>query len=73
MPHREISPETDRELTLILAYRILNQKILDELWEELRMFKVKITQKRKGWRREKIRKERPLQKICSPWELKMNW
>ena len=29
-----------RELTLILADRIVDQKILDELWEELRMFKV---------------------------------
>ena len=29
-----------RELTLILADKIVDQKILDELWEELRMFKV---------------------------------
>ena len=29
-----------RELTLILADRIVDRKILDELWEELRMFKV---------------------------------
>ena len=39
------SPKTDlrnkvRELTLILADRIVDRKILDELWEELRMFKV---------------------------------
>ena len=38
-------PETDlrnkvREVTLIIADKIIDQKILDELWEELCMFKV---------------------------------
>jgi len=38
-------PEPDlrckvRELTLIISDKIVDRKILDELWEELRMFKV---------------------------------
>ncbi|HNS79767.1 MAG TPA: hypothetical protein PKM17_14060, partial [Syntrophorhabdus sp.] len=39
LPEKELRNKV-RELTLILADKIVDQKILDELWEELRMFKV---------------------------------
>ena len=39
IPEPEVRSKV-RELTLILADKIVDQKILDELWEELRMFKV---------------------------------
>ena len=39
LPEKDIRNKV-RELTLILADRIVDREILDELWEELRMFKV---------------------------------
>ena len=45
-----------RELTLILADKIVDQKILDELWEELRMFKVVKYAEEKGMEKASDRK-----------------
>jgi len=39
LPEKELRNKV-RELTLILADKIVDEKILDELWEELCMFKV---------------------------------
>jgi len=54
-------PKTDlrnkvRELTLILADKIVDRKILDELWEELRMFKVIKYAEEKGMEKASDRK-----------------
>ena len=50
IPEPEVRSKV-RELTLILADKIVDQKILDELWEELRMFKVIKYAEEKGMKR----------------------
>ena len=52
LPEKELRNKV-RELTLILADKIVDQKILDELWEELRMFKVVKYAEEKGIEKER--------------------
>ena len=52
LPEKELRNKV-RELTLILADKIVDQKILDELWEELRMFKVVKYAEEKGMEKER--------------------
>ena len=55
LPEKELRNKV-RELTLILADKIVDQKILDELWEELRMFKVVKYAEEKGMEKASDRK-----------------
>ncbi|HNS79768.1 MAG TPA: hypothetical protein PKM17_14065 [Syntrophorhabdus sp.] len=55
LPEKELRNKV-RELTLILADKIVDQKILDELWEELCMFKVVKYAEEKGMEKASDRK-----------------